>query len=107
MPALTMASMLGAWCWLPSHFITSAPPSDTNRPAFSTACAAEMWKLQYGMSTIRMPYCEPRATALVMLMTSSKVTDVVVGWPNRIMPPVSETQRMSMPPSRSAITADR
>ena len=60
----------------------------------------------YGMSTIRRPYFEPRSTAWAMLMTSSKVTRVVSWWPKRIIPPVSETQRMSIP-TRSAITADR
>ena len=41
MPAFTIASMYLAWCWLPSHFITSAPPCDTYLAAFSTACSAD------------------------------------------------------------------
>ena len=39
-------------------------------------------------------------------MTSSKLTVTVLWCPNRIMPPVSETQRMSMP-NRSDTTAVR
>ena len=67
-----------AWCWLPSHFMTSAFASCTKRPAFSTACSGETWKLQYGMSTMRSPYWLPRSMALAIIMTSSKVTVTVL-----------------------------
>ena len=58
------------------------------------------------MSTMRRPNFEPRSIAFDIIMTSSKLTETVLSWPNRIMPPVSETQRMSMP-RRSAMTAVR
>ena len=45
-PARTMASMAGTWLMLPSHFMTSAFASCTKRPAFSTACSGDLWKLQ-------------------------------------------------------------
>ena len=45
MPALMIASIFFAWCRLPSHFITSAPPCETYLAAFSTACIGERWKL--------------------------------------------------------------
>ena len=86
--------------------MTSALASWTKRPAFSTACSGETWKLQYGMSTILRPYWLPRSIALAIIITSSKVTVTVVAWPNRIMPPVSGTHRMSMS-RRSAMTALR
>ena len=104
MPAFTIASMYFAWCLLPSHFITSAPPCATYFAALSTACCAERWKLMYGMSTMRRPYFDPRLTACAMNITSSNDTEVVVSWPNSTMPPVSETHRMSMP-TRSAMIA--
>ena len=44
--------------------------------------------------------------ALAIIITSSKVTVTVLWWPKRIMPPVSDTQRMSTPRS-SAMTALR
>ena len=58
------------------------------------------------MSTMRRPYFEPRSIAFDIIMTSSKLTVTVLLWPNRIMPPVSDTHRMSMP-RRSATTAVR
>ena len=56
------------------------------------------------MSTMRKPYCEPRFTACAMNITSSNDTEVVLSWPNSTMPPVSDTQRISMP-TRSAMIA--
>ena len=44
--------------------------------------------------------------ALAIIITSSKVTVTVLWCPNRIIPPVSDTHRMSIP-SWSAMTALR
>ncbi len=112
MPAFTMASMF----WrvvlvaLALHHLGAALRRRSARRSRPPA-AGETWKLQYGMSTMRSPYFDPRSTAFAMHMTSSKVTEVVDSCPKRIIPPVSDTHRMSMPSAvgddRGAVVVDR
>ena len=95
MPALTIASIVGAKCAPPSSLTPAQRVSFMIRPAILMASSMPVWYDMNGRSTMTGTRSVARQTARPMTIISSTVVSFISGWPSRNRLPLSPTRNMS------------